>query len=181
MHSLWQDYTPSSDYGHSLKALILLSLKGFAEGQRPSEWEQLHLSDGPHHQVLRWAVIAASRRGQKGHTSDFFPRSVEDRTRLCEDWGCKPGLARYVKCWNRPVSLQNFVALRYDKHLPPFSYCKQEEKGGFCLHFSDAITEYCFDCKVRKLSPRSISNCQKQLRYLLSLHQRGWRCWKSSC
>ncbi len=30
------------------------------------------------------------------------------------------------------------------------------------MHFSDAITEYCFDCKVRKLSPKSISNYQKQ-------------------
>ena len=34
------------------------------------------------------------------------------------------------------------------------------------MHFSDAIQEYCFDCKVRKLSPRSISNYQKQLKYL---------------
>ena len=34
------------------------------------------------------------------------------------------------------------------------------------MHFSDAITEYCFDCKVRKLSPKSISNYQKQLKYL---------------
>ena len=58
------------------------------------------------------------------------------------------------------------MALRYDKHLPPFSNCKQAEKGGFCMHFSDAITEYCFDCKVRKLSPKSISNYQKQLKYL---------------
>ena len=34
------------------------------------------------------------------------------------------------------------------------------------MHFSDAITEYSFDCKVRKLSPKSISNYQKQLKYL---------------
>ena len=34
------------------------------------------------------------------------------------------------------------------------------------MHFSDAITEYCFDCKVRKLSPKSISNYQKQLKCL---------------
>ena len=34
------------------------------------------------------------------------------------------------------------------------------------MHISDAITEYCFDCKVRKLSPKSISNYQKQLMYL---------------
>lgn len=30
------------------------------------------------------------------------------------------------------------------------------------MHFSDAITEYCFDCKVRKLSPKSISNYLKR-------------------
>ena len=36
------------------------------------------------------------------------------------------------------------------------------------MHFSDAVTEYCFDCKVRKLSPKSISNYQKQLKYLQS-------------
>ena len=57
MHSLWQDYTPSPDYGQLLKALILLGLKVLAEGQRPSEREQLHLPDGSHHQVLRRAVI----------------------------------------------------------------------------------------------------------------------------
>lgn len=34
------------------------------------------------------------------------------------------------------------------------------------MHFSDAITEYSFDCKVRKLSAKTISNYQKQLRYL---------------
>ena len=32
--------------------------------------------------------------------------------------------------------------------------------------FQDAIVEFGFDCKVRKLSPRSIDNYQKQLRYL---------------
>lgn len=32
--------------------------------------------------------------------------------------------------------------------------------------FQDAMVEFCFDCKVRKLSPRSIDNYQKQLRYL---------------
>lgn len=34
------------------------------------------------------------------------------------------------------------------------------------MHFSDAITEYSFDCKVRKLSAKTIGNYQKQLRYL---------------
>jgi len=34
------------------------------------------------------------------------------------------------------------------------------------LHFSDAITEYSFDCRIRKLSGRTIDNYQKQLRYL---------------
>ena len=32
--------------------------------------------------------------------------------------------------------------------------------------FQDAILEFGFDCKVRKLSPKSITNYQKQLRYL---------------
>ena len=32
--------------------------------------------------------------------------------------------------------------------------------------FQDAIVEFGFDCKVRKLSPRSIDNYQKQLRHL---------------
>lgn len=32
--------------------------------------------------------------------------------------------------------------------------------------FQDAMVEFGFDCKVRKLSPRSIDNYQKQLRYL---------------
>lgn len=31
--------------------------------------------------------------------------------------------------------------------------------------FQDAILEFGFDCKVRKLSPKSINNYQKQLRY----------------
>ena len=38
------------------------------------------------------------------------------------------------------------------------------------MHFSDAITEYSFDCKVRKPSAKTISNYQKQLRYLHRAH-----------
>lgn len=34
------------------------------------------------------------------------------------------------------------------------------------MRFSDAITEFGFDCRVRKLSDKTISNYQKQLRYL---------------
>ncbi|MGN0707493.1 MAG: tyrosine-type recombinase/integrase [Faecalibacterium sp.] len=34
------------------------------------------------------------------------------------------------------------------------------------MRFSPAITEYSFDCKVRKMSARTIGNYQKQLRYL---------------
>lgn len=34
------------------------------------------------------------------------------------------------------------------------------------MQFSDAILEFGFDCKVRKLSPKTIDNYQKQLRYL---------------
>lgn len=36
------------------------------------------------------------------------------------------------------------------------------------MHFSDAIQEYCFDCKVRKLSPKSISNYKNLCDKLLS-------------
>ena len=35
------------------------------------------------------------------------------------------------------------------------------------MHFNDGIVEFGFDCKARKLSDKSISNYQKQLRYLL--------------
>ena len=31
--------------------------------------------------------------------------------------------------------------------------------------WKEAITEYGFDCKVRKLSPKTIENYSKQLRY----------------
>jgi len=34
------------------------------------------------------------------------------------------------------------------------------------MHFNDGIVEFGFDCKARKLSDKSISNYQKQLRYL---------------
>lgn len=34
------------------------------------------------------------------------------------------------------------------------------------MQFSEAITEYSFDCKIRKLSGKTIENYQKQLRYL---------------
>lgn len=34
------------------------------------------------------------------------------------------------------------------------------------MQFEEAIMEYSFDCKVRKLSAKTISNYQKQLRYL---------------
>lgn len=34
------------------------------------------------------------------------------------------------------------------------------------MQFSEAIMEYSFDCKIRKLSVRTIDNYQKQLRYL---------------
>jgi len=34
------------------------------------------------------------------------------------------------------------------------------------MRFSDAIQEFGFDCRARKLSDKTISNYQKQLRYL---------------
>ena len=35
------------------------------------------------------------------------------------------------------------------------------------MQFSEAIMEYSFDCKIRKLSAKTIENYQKQLRYLI--------------
>ena len=40
--------------------------------------------------------------------------------------------------------------------------------------FQDAILEFGFDCKVRKLSPKSINNYQKQLRYLQNYDAEGF-------
>ncbi len=34
------------------------------------------------------------------------------------------------------------------------------------MFMSEAITEFGFDCKIRKLSPKTITNYQKQLKYL---------------
>lgn len=34
------------------------------------------------------------------------------------------------------------------------------------MQFEEAIREYGFDCKIRKLSAKTIDNYQKQLRYL---------------
>ncbi len=39
-------------------------------------------------------------------------------------------------------------------------------KWGFSMFMSEAITEFGFDCKIRKLSPKTIPNYQKQLKYL---------------
>ena len=41
--------------------------------------------------------------------------------------------------------------------------------------FQDAILEFGFDCKVRKLSPKSITNYQKQLRYLQNYLEQEYR------
>lgn len=41
--------------------------------------------------------------------------------------------------------------------------------------FQDAILEFGFDCKVRKLSPKSINNYQKQLRYLQNYLEQEYR------
>ena len=42
----------------------------------------------------------------------------------------------------------------------------QDGKWGFSMFMSEAITEFGFDCKIRKLSPKTITNYQKQLKYL---------------
>ena len=34
------------------------------------------------------------------------------------------------------------------------------------MFMSEAIQEFGFDCKIRKLSPKTITNYQKQLKYL---------------
>ena len=41
--------------------------------------------------------------------------------------------------------------------------------------FQDAIWEFGFDCKVRKLSLKSITNYQKQLRYLQNYLEQEYR------
>ena len=33
------------------------------------------------------------------------------------------------------------------------------------MYLKDAMTEYSFDCRIRKLSPKTIGNYMKQLRY----------------
>ena len=33
------------------------------------------------------------------------------------------------------------------------------------MDLKDAMTEYSFDCRIRKLSPKTIDNYMKQLRY----------------
>ena len=42
----------------------------------------------------------------------------------------------------------------------------QNGKWGFSMFMSEAITEFGFDCKIRKLSSKTITNYQKQLKYL---------------
>lgn len=42
----------------------------------------------------------------------------------------------------------------------------QDGKWGFSMFMSEAITEFGFDCKIRKLSSKTITNYQKQLKYL---------------
>lgn len=44
------------------------------------------------------------------------------------------------------------------------------------MQFSEAIMEYSFDCKIRKLSAKTIENYQKQLRYRGGIpHKEGSR------
>ena len=49
--------------------------------------------------------------------------------------------------------------------FPLFQLEIQAERGVFCMYMKDAIAEYGFDCRIRKLSPRTIDNYTKQLRY----------------
>lgn len=49
------------------------------------------------------------------------------------------------------------------------------KEGFLFMFFQDAIVEFGFDCKVRKLSPKSITNYQKQLRYLQNYLEQEYR------
>ena len=55
--------------------------------------------------------------------------------------------------------------------LFPLAFVKG--KRGFCMRFSEAIQEYGFDCRARKLSDKSIGNYQKQLRYFQRYPERN--------
>ena len=49
--------------------------------------------------------------------------------------------------------------------FPLFQLEIQAERGVFCMYMKDAIAEYGFDCRIRKLSPKTIDCYTKQLRY----------------
>lgn len=49
--------------------------------------------------------------------------------------------------------------------FPLFLLEIQVERGVFCMYMKDAIAEYGFDCRIRKLSPKTIDCYTKQLRY----------------
>ena len=40
--------------------------------------------------------------------------------------------------------------------FPLFLLEIQAERGVFCMYMKDAIAEYGFDCRIRKLSPKTI-------------------------
>ena len=50
-------FEEKSDYTHRWKALIYLTFPRDGIAQSDAAREQLHLSDGPHHQVLRRAEL----------------------------------------------------------------------------------------------------------------------------
>lgn len=45
--------------------------------------------------------------------------------------------------------------------FPLFLLEIQAERGVFCMYMKDAIAEYGFDCRIRKLSPKTIDCCRK--------------------
>ena len=49
---------------------------------------------------------------------------------------------------------------------PLFLIGNIQEEGDFFMLIDDAIVEFGFDCKVRKLSAKTVANYQKQLRYI---------------
>jgi len=57
---------------------------------------------------------------------------------------------------------------------PTFQLVKQDGKWGFSMFMSEVIQEFGFDCKIRKLSPKTIANYQKQMKYLQRYLENGF-------
>ena len=80
---------------------------------------------------------------------------------------CQPDLINKINAIKILSILSNQHSRRRKLAAALFPMAFVKGKRGFCMHFNDGILEFGFDCKARKLSDKSISNYQKQLRYLL--------------